>query len=270
MFGIAVASLSQVSDEEKERYQGLYCGLCLTLKERYGQVPRLALSYDLTFLAILMGSLHESPELTCEKPCVSHPVRGVRAITNPSTAYAADLSVALAYHKCLDDIADDGTLTAQGGRALLERPYAKARKRIPQECTAIEESLARISSIESTPDAPPDDAAEEFGWLLEQLFAHDSGIWAQAMERLGNATGRLVYLMDAAVDLPRDEETGSYNPLAGRGLGPDELRTMLAGVALDMAEAFRSLPLERDAHLMESVIYAGIWQKFNRVYSKAP
>ena len=49
MFGFVVASLGTVSDEEKARYQALYCGLCRTLRDRYGQVSRLTLTFDLTF-----------------------------------------------------------------------------------------------------------------------------------------------------------------------------------------------------------------------------
>ena len=44
---------------------------------------------------------------------------------------------------------------------------------------------------------------------------------------------------------------------------------MLGALALDAAEAFDALPLERDLDLLQSVIYSGIWQKFNALYSKA-
>ena len=58
MFGIAIARLDKITDIEKQRYQALYCGLCKSLKERYGQVSRLSLSYDLVFLAMLFDSLY--------------------------------------------------------------------------------------------------------------------------------------------------------------------------------------------------------------------
>lgn len=269
MFGIAVARLDQVTEAEKERYQRLYCGLCHTLKARYGQAPRACLSYDLAFLAMLMGSLEEGPEKDATATCPSHPIRGRACTFLPSMDHAADLSVALAYHKCLDDIEDDGSVTARGARALLAKHYQKARERIPFECASIEESMAALRAIEGDPAAAPDDAADEFGRLLGCLFAQNAGIWRERMERLGRATGRLVYLMDAAVDLPKDEESGSYNPFAGSGMQPHELRALLGILAMDVAEAFDALPFERDAHLLQSVIYSGIWQKFNAVYSDA-
>lgn len=269
MFGVAVARLDQVTAAEKARYESLYCGLCRTLKERYGQAPRACLSYDLTFLAMLRGSLDEGPEEVGIQKCASHPIGGRPYARNTAMPYAADLSVALAYHKCLDDVADDASLAARGAERLLTGPYQQARERIPNACRAIEEAMAAIRAIEGDPASAPDDAAEAFGGLLGVLFAREGGFWEPHLERLGRATGRVVYLMDAAVDLPKDERSGSYNPFTGRGMSPDGLRRLLASEAHGMACAFDVLPLERDAHLLESVVYSGIWQKFNAVYSDA-
>ena len=269
MFGIAVARLDQVSVAEKERYQALYCGLCRTLKEHYGQVSRAVLSYDLTFYLMLANSLFEPPEISGSASCITHPTKQMPYILCRATPYAADLSVALAYHKCLDDIQDEGSLTARAARVALQSSYARAQKRIPEECFYLEEAMARIRQIEADPASGPDDGANAFGSLLGILFAHDAGFWTSALNRVGNALGRLIYLMDAAVDLPEDEKRGSYNPFAPFSFTPDELRCLLTSVAADAADAFEALPLERDAHLLESVLYGGIWQSFNTVYSDA-
>lgn len=258
-----------MSFAEKERYQALYCGLCRTLKERYGQVSRAVLSYDLTFYLMLANSLFEPPETKGSATCITHPTKPMPYILCRATPYAADLSVALAYHKCLDDIQDDGSLTARAAQLALSGSYATAQKRIPKECEALEAAMARIRQIEADPGSGPDDGANAFGLLLGSLFAHDGGFWAPALNRLGASLGRLIYLMDAAVDLPEDEKRGSYNPFASSGLTPDDLRILLGSVAADAAEAFEALPLERDVHLMSSVLYGGIWQSFNRVYSDA-
>ncbi len=269
MFGIAVARLDQVSEAAKARYQSLYCGLCHTLKERYGQAPRVTLSYDLTFLAMLQGSLFEGDEEQGHERCASHPAKGIAYTVNPQMPYAADLSVALAYHKCLDDIHDEGSVAARGTEALLHRHYEHAYTRIPAECAAIERCMDEIRLIEEDPTSAPDDAALAFGGLMAELFAHDAGFWEPHMRALGFAIGRVVYLMDAAVDLQEDEKSGSYNPFAHKGMTDEELREMLGALALDAAEAFDALPLERDLDLLQSVIYSGIWQKFNALYSKA-
>ena len=36
MFGFVVADAGALSEEEKERYRAVYCGLCFALRDRYG------------------------------------------------------------------------------------------------------------------------------------------------------------------------------------------------------------------------------------------
>ncbi len=125
--------------------------------------------------------------------------------------------MALAYHKVLDDVADDGDLAARAAERLLAGAYERARARIPEQCAEIERAMAAIRAIEgaernntpslsdaakpacvpplsadATDTAPafdPDAAAREFGRMLGRLFAHNQGFWAEAMEALGAAWG---------------------------------------------------------------------------------
>lgn len=269
MFGIAVARLDQVSAEEKARYQAFYCGLCRALKDRYGQISRATLSYDLTFLVILNDSLHEPPEETGEDTCVTHPAKPYAWIRSCWSDYAADLSVALAYHKCLDDVADDDSAKAKAASALLHSAYERATERIPQQCTAIEQAMELTRTLEARPDAPPDETAHVFGELLGGLFAHDQGIWAGAMRTFGQELGQFIYLMDAAVDYKQDEKAGSYNPFVKLGMGAQAMRATLEDSIAGATATFEKLPLEHDLNLLRSVLYAGVWQKFNREYRNA-
>ena len=43
---------------------------------------------------------------------------------------------------------------------------------------------------------------------------------------------------------------------------PEAVRESLELLAASVAEAFEKLPLERDLHLLRSVVYAGVWQKY--------
>ena len=269
MFGIVTAALSSVSADEKARYQATYCGLCRALKERYGQVARAALSYDLTFYVLLCASLHEPPEQEGASPCVTHPVHPQPYVRTGWTDHAADLAVALAYHKCLDDVHDDGTPRAAASERLLRGAYAKAKRRIPAACEAIEEAMADIRAIEGAPEPGPDAAARRFGQLLGLLFAEGQGPWAEPMLAFGAQLGRLIYLMDAAVDYADDQASGSYNPFVSLGSDPAAMQTALAVMADGAAAAFEKLPLEQDLHLLRSIVYAGVWQRFNQTYRDA-
>ncbi len=272
MFGIAVARLDNISEAEKERYQALYCGLCLELKRRYGQVSRASLSYDLAFLAMLYDSLYEPFEQCGKTRCITHPKKRMPYAISEFTGYCADLSVALAYHKCLDDIADDGFAAAHVARAALSHPYSKAKERIPEQCQVVEEAMFAIRVIEADASSAPDAASVAFGdmlgFVVECVPGRFPDAWSRQLREFGTWLGRFVYLMDAAVDFAQDAKSGSYNPLVRLGGRPDPelMRDMLSSLADRMTVAFEKLPLVQDANLMCSVLYSGVWQQFNKEY----
>ena len=69
MFGFVTASLEELSEEQKNRYQAVYCGICRAIRSSDGQLCRLALSYDMAFLALLLMSLYEPEETAGQGRC---------------------------------------------------------------------------------------------------------------------------------------------------------------------------------------------------------
>ena len=280
MFGFILPNLESLDDQEKERYKAVYCGVCRSIRARYGQASRLTVSYDMTFLALVLGSLYESAERKGSKRCPVHPTRPQDFARSEFTDYAADLSVALAYHKCLDDWRDDRSARARAAAAALSGPYRRACTRIPDQCRAIEQAMDDIHAIEQAvlaaasaaaapqPAPSPDAAANRFGLLLGDLFALKDDFWATELRRFGARLGKFVYVMDAAMDLEEDLSTGSYNPFSHQDLTPDEMRETLEMLAAGTADAFERLPLERDVHVLRSVLYAGVWQRYEAKESK--
>lgn len=313
MFGYIAANLNDLNDDERRRYRAAYCGLCHTLEERCGHTSRFALTYDLAFLALLLNSLYEPAELVEEKRCILHPAKPHSSVRTSYTDYAADLSIALAYHKCLDDWRDDHNPLARGYAAMLASRYEAVRKRLPRQCAAIEKGLADITLIEASapepgmpthdapsPDAPgalasahdapspelgmpspdepapgatppiasssaapsPDAAANRFGELLGELFVFQDDIWADTLRQFGNQLGRFIYFMDAACDFDRDLRKGSYNPLVALGASQETINETLTLLAARATKTFEKLPLERDLHLLRSVLYSGMWQNY--------
>lgn len=262
--------MEDLSQEERERYHAAYCGVCRALSERCGQRCRVALTYDMTFLALLLGSLYEPDERQGCKRCAPHPLRPHGYLCSECVDYAADMTVALVYHKCLDDWRDDRSGWARAYAGLLGKSYRAVRERHPHACAAIEEGLADIGRLEqaaATAESadgapPPDAAANRFGALLGEVFVYRDDFWAGGLCSLGAKLGKLVYVMDAALDMDDDRASGNYNPLVALDAQPQDVREDLELLAADAAAAFEKLPLERDARVLRSVLYAGVWQKY--------
>lgn len=107
MFGYVVVNKPELKIKEFDIYKGYYCGLCNSLHKRHGIIGQLTLTYDMTFLALLLSSLYE-PEVTDEMHrCVIHPAKKHRMISSKFTDYTADMNIILAYHKAKDDWNDE-------------------------------------------------------------------------------------------------------------------------------------------------------------------
>lgn len=283
MFGIAIANISSLTDEEKNRYRSIYCGLCLELKHRFGLASRASLNYDLAFLDMLYMSLYEPSEVTGKTNCIAHPRKEMPYAISPFTSYCADLSVALAYHKCLDDIADDNSAKAKISRLALEKAYEKVHANLEEQCNVISSALSTISAIEKDaanaglPALSADAASCAFGELLGFLFETCPecfpDIWSRSLFSLGYELGKFIYLMDAAIDFRADQKAHTYNPfvniaLSEGDMNPDikMMREVLSVIAERASEVFERLPLVQDVNIMRSILYSGIWQKFNKEY----
>lgn len=121
MFGYVVVNKPELKFREFDVYRAYYCGLCHSLSKRHGLSGQLTLSYDMTFLVILLSSLYEPEHNVTSKRCVVHPLRRQNIISSEFTDYVADMNVILSYFKCLDDWHDD--------RSVLKLAYSKLLKK---------------------------------------------------------------------------------------------------------------------------------------------
>ena len=212
MFGYVIANLEGLTQAQKDRYKGCYCGLCRVLKQRHGFSGRLTLTYDMTFLVLLLSALYEADEERGMEACPAHPLRKHFYWQTRYTEYAADMNVVLAYNNCRDDWQDDGSALKYWEAEALSRQCAAVRARWPRQCAAIEQCMAELSEIEQADTGDPDAAANCFGRLMGELFVTDE-LWDDRLRPFGEALGRFIYLLDAVIDLPEDLRRGRYNPL---------------------------------------------------------
>lgn len=269
MFGLVMASVGELSPQQKSRYQSVYCGLCRSIRRRAGQTARLTLSYELTFLALLLGSLYEPQEEGGRRSCALHPVRPKPWISSQAVDYAADMNVALAYYKAKDDVEDDGSA---GGKLLvktLEKPMGELRTLYPRQCKAMEEAMAEIACLEKGNCDSPDLVAGAFGALLSQVMDWKQDLWAPALHQMGDALGRFIYLADAAIDYRRDRKHGSYNPFLVMETGEDWQRweEYLVLAMARCCDAYERLPLVQDKDILDNILYSGVWTAY-RVQQK--
>lgn len=263
MFGYVVCQKEGLEQAELDRYQQVYCGLCRQLGKRFGQGKRMTLSYDLTFLALVLSSLYEPEEKIEHFRCAVHPRGKKKAVANPYLSYAADMTIALYYYKSLDDWQDEKHVGGLALSSYLKKSFQKIQEQYPRQCQAIAKSVSDLRKVEEDPDSIPDEAVNYSGRMLEEVFVYQEDFWADSLRTFGYELGRFIYLMDAVMDYEKDKKNGSYNPLLRLGRKPEEMEETLKGMIGRATEEFERLPMVQDAHLIRNILYAGVWQKYH-------
>lgn len=265
MFGYVTANAKDLTKAQKQRYGAVYCGICRQIRERSSRTARLALSYDMAFLALLLMSLYEPEEASGTRACGLHPIKPRPWVDNPYIRYAADMNVALAYYKALDDVHDDGSKAARMAASVLGKGLPELELKYPRQCKAMADCIARLSQLEKENCQNPDLPAACFGQLMGELMVYGEDMWAPTLRQMGISLGRFIYLLDAAADFRRDKKQGKYNPFLTLG---EDLQKWETYLVMDMArctEYFESLPLVQDKELLNCILYSGVWMEFERL-----
>lgn len=267
MFGYVLVRKEALSPQALGRYEASYCGLCHALGRRYGPLGRLTLSYDLTFLYLLLSSLYEGESAVCEgcSRCAAHPLRPHAWRSAGPADYCADLSVALHYYSAADKWHDDHSLPAWAAMGLLRGKMRAASARCPVQCAAMQRELAALSQLEKENCQQPDVVSACFGRLMAALFVQKEDHWSGELRAMGMALGQFIYLLDAADDLARDRKKHRYNPLyrfSETAGWQEDLRAGLEGLMAQCTAAFRILPCVEDADILTNILYAGVWQRW--------
>ena len=264
MFGYVAANMKELNQAQQDRYGGVYCGICLRIREQASQIARMGLSYDMTFLALLLMSLYEPEETSAPLHCAAHPLRRRAWFDNEYIRYAADMNVALAYYHFLDDWQDDRKRSAKWLAERFGKSLPDIEAKYPRQCRAISESISRLSELEKAGCANPDLPAHEFGYLLGEILVFREDLWAPTLREMGDALGRFIYLADAAVDYRTDKRKGKYNPFIAMGSDEDWSRwDEYLVLAMGRCTAhYEKLPLVQDKDILDNILYSGVWSNF--------
>jgi len=266
MFGFIMANIRELTKEQRRRYSSVYCGICRRIREQASQSARLALSYDMAFLSLLLMSLYEPEESSGGRACLLHPFCPRHWTDNEYIRYGADMNVALAYYNAKDDCYDDKNPAARLLAGELEKHLPRLRQQYPRQCEAMERCIGALSALEKENCSNPDLPAACFGELMGELLVYREDLWSEKLRQMGMALGRYIYLADAAVDYRRDVRRKKYNPFIPMGTGEnweswENYLVMAMGRCTDYYER---LPLVQDKALLDNILYSGVWVEYRR------
>lgn len=273
MFGYININRNELSEEDQKIYQSYYCGLCKKLKELCGKRGQILLSYDITFLIVLLTGLYEVEGKVDEFVCAVHPTKRRHMCQNEITEYAAAMNVMLAYHNLIDDWKDERDFKKKTIAGMIRKDYEHFAGMYPRQKEAIEGYIHQLAEYESTGETNIDVVSGVTGEMLGELFAWREDEWYHELKTLGFYMGKFIYLMDAYEDLREDEKKDQYNPLRFLEQEQEEnfetfCKLLLTSMMSECAKSFERLPVLLHADIIRNILYSGVWSKYEYIQLK--
>ncbi len=271
MFGYVVMNKPEIRFKDFDLYRSFYCGLCRELREKYGISGQITLTYDMTFVVVLLSALYEPPTQKGTTRCVIHPVCKQPVRKNAATEYGADMNVLLTYYKCMDDWEDEKKFAALGYGKILQRKNNQLSYRYPEKAEKIRKLLEELSQMEKAGETDIDKMSGCFGRIMEEIFAWKTDVWEGSLRRMGFYLGKFIYILDAYDDVEKDVKNGNYNPFAEKYImkGFDEqVRQLLIMMMAQTCREFEKLPIIKYTDILRNILYSGVWCRFEAIARK--
>ena len=278
MFGYVRTDTPYLYIKDDILYKAMYCGVCKGIAEVCGHTARMGLSYDVTFLSVLLHNVAGEDVKIERSHCLTHCIRAREmANVDEMTRQIGALNTILVYYKYTDDIADGDR--GRGKRLWFKKGFKRARKKYPEIERIVRENLAAQERAEKAKTDSVDRAADATANMIAAFSDHVLGVKAtQYTHDLCYALGKWIYLIDALDDYDKDIKKGAYNPfyLAYRkesrkalleSENGDEVRFVFNAIFFDIRENLSHITFRFNRDLSDNVLLRGLPAMTNRIMS---
>lgn len=288
MFGYVVPVKSELKIKDYEKFKAYYCGLCSSIKKNYGNLPRVIINYDMTFLAILLDALNKEKCKITAGRCIIHPLKKrLFIVNNAAIDYAAFFNVTLAYFKLTDDVKDDNSKISRFNSFFLKAYLKKIPDPLKKHSDNIKNKLNELYTLESKA-SESDISIDEISDPFADLTGFILGAYPNSAENfsllydLGYNLGKWIYIIDAYDDLEEDMKKEKFNAinctLNSKKLSfPDfkvsiesRIDFLLVTCARNCFECLNKLPLETNKDILYNILQFGLLEKMGKVFNKIP
>lgn len=268
MFGYVRTDVPYLYIKDDTLYRAMYCGLCKGIAKSCGHSARMGLSYDVTFLSVLLHNLAGKDVHVEKSHCLTHCIRSRQmAHVDELTQKLGALNTLLVYYKYTDDIMDGDK--GKGKRLWYKSGYKRAKKAEPQLEKIVRENLARQQEVEQAKTDSVDRAADCSATMLAECCQYLLEDKANAdTYRLVYSLGKWIYLIDALDDYDKDVKKGAYNPFILRyGASSreelmekhaEDVKFVFHAIFFDIRESLSKLHFYFNRDLIDNVLLRGL------------
>jgi hypothetical protein len=283
MFGYVTPFKMEMKIKDYEKFKAYYCGLCNSIKCNFGNVPRLTLNYDMTFLAVLLDSLSEDKYNFTEFKCLMHPLKKRIMLNNNALDYAAFCNTTLAYYKLVDDVQDNKTIKSKVFSTFLKNYLKKSKVENKAVMEYTKEKLLLLNTLEAnysniSLDELSDVFADLTGFIVS--FYYNEASFKDNLYWLGYNLGKWIYIIDAFDDLEKDIKDNSFNAINSllntenldfksfSTLIKPRIDFILVTCADQCLKYLNTLPLIKNEDILYNILELGLMEKMEKVLNK--
>lgn len=276
MFGYVRTDTPYLYIKDDNLYRAMYCGVCKGIGQVCGQASRMGLSYDVTFLSVILHNIAGIDVKIEKSHCLTHCIRArAMAEVDELTRQLGALNTALVYYKYTDDIQDGDR--GRGKRLWFKGGFEKVKKKYPKVERIVRENLAEQEKVEKAKTESLDRAADATANLLAEFSDYALGEKkTTATHNLFYAVGKWIYLIDALDDYEKDVKKGAYNPFALaykasckkellEGKNGEDVRYAFHSLFYDIRENLSKIHFHFNRDLSDNILLRGLPATTKRV-----
>ena len=284
MFGYVTPLKMEMKIKDYEKFKAYYCGLCNSIKSNFGNLPRLTLNYDMTFLAVLLDSLSEDKYNFTEFKCLMHPLKKRLMLNNNAALdYAAFCNTTLAYYKLMDDVQDNKSSKSKVFSMFLKNYLKKSKVEDKVVMEYTKEKLLLLNTLEANyNDISLDELSHVFADLTGFIvsFYYKEATFKESLYWLGYNLGKWIYIIDAYDDLEKDIKDNSFNAINSllntehldfksfSVLIKPRIDFILVSCAEQCLKYLNTLPLIKNEDILYNILELGLMEKMEKVLNK--
>ena len=275
MFGYVRTDTPYLYMKDMELYRAMYCGVCKGIGAASGTLARIGLSYDVTFLSVLLHNILGIDVKIEKQHCLTHCIRVKKmAEADELTKQLGALNTELVYYKYTDDIEDGDK--GRGKRLWFTSGHKRVKKNYPEIARIVRENMSRQQAVEKKGTASLDEAADATANMLKELS--DFLLGEKKSEETGTlfySLGKWIYLIDALDDYDKDKKKGAYNPFLLSFEAEDKCRLIekhggevgfaFRALFADIRESLIKIPMAFNRDLVDNVLLRGLPAETKRV-----
>ncbi|EQB88667.1 hypothetical protein J2Z44_002080 [Clostridium punense] len=281
MFGYVMPCKMELKIRDYEKFKAYYCGLCLSLKNNFGNVSRFALNYDMTFLGVLLDSLDKNKNSYINSGCIAHPIgKRLKIVDNKAIDYAAFCNTSLMYFKLLDDYEDNNSLHSKLLSLTIKKFVKTSDINLKPLIDYMENKLNELYTLEKSLESfSIDEISDKFadltGFIISYYYKEEE--FKDDLYNLGYSLGRWIYIIDAYDDLEEDMRKKKFNAINkafNEGNLPYEEFVSLIRERVELnlilsadscLRALDNLPLAKNEELLYNILQLGLMEKMERI-----